>query len=146
MADLGHEIQSSFSSEGQKAILNIKFTANFLNHLGNGYLRKFNISLPQYNILRILRGAKTAITVNSIKDRMVEKSPNTTRLMDKLMDKELVVRSRCKEDRRVVFVEITLKGLEVLNEINMDYFNEYTDRLSQDELIHLNMLLNKIRG
>ena len=142
MADLGHEIQSSFSSEGQKAILNIKFTANFLNHLGNGYLRKFNISLPQYNILRILRGAKTAITVNSIKDRMVEKSPNTTRLMDK----ELVVRSRCKEDRRVVFVEITLKGLEVLNEINMDYFNEYTDRLSQDELIHLNMLLNKIRG
>jgi DNA-binding MarR family transcriptional regulator len=66
--------------------------------------------------------------------------------MDKLMDKELVVRSRCKEDRRVVFVEISLKGLEVLNEINMDYFNEYTDRLSQDELIHLNMLLNKIRG
>jgi DNA-binding MarR family transcriptional regulator len=144
MADLGHEIQSSFSSEGQKAILNIKFTANFLNHLGNGYLRTFNISLPQYNILRILRGAKTAITVNSIKDRMVEKSPNTTRLMDKLMDKELVVRSRCKDDRRVVFVEITLRGLEVLNEINMDYFNEYTDRLSQDELTQLNLLLNKI--
>ena len=90
MAEFSKEINSKFPSEQIKALLNIKFTANYLDNIGNAFLKPFNISEQQYNILRILRGAKKAITVKTIKERMVQKSPNSTRLMDKLSDKGLI--------------------------------------------------------
>ncbi len=75
MAEFSKEINSKFPNERVKALLNIKFTANYLDHIGNAHLKPFNISEQQYNILRILRGAKEAITVKTVKDRMVQKSP-----------------------------------------------------------------------
>mgnify|MGYP001002739320 CR=1 FL=1 len=89
MGDFSKEINSTFPNERVKALLNIKYTANHLDTIGNNFLKPFNISEQQYNILRILRGAKEAITVNAVKDRMVQKSPNSTRLMDKLCNKNL---------------------------------------------------------
>ncbi len=145
MGDLSKEINSKFPNERVKALLNIKFTANYLDNIGNTILKPFNISEQQYNILRILRGAKKAITVKIVKERMVQKSPNSTRLMDKLCDKELIERVRCENDRRVVYVKINDKGLALLKEIKMDEFNSYMDRISENEAKLLNNILDKLR-
>jgi DNA-binding MarR family transcriptional regulator len=145
MGDFSKEINSTFPNENVKALLNIKYTANFLDTLGNTFLKPYNISEQQYNILRILRGAKEAITMNTVKKRMVQKSPNSTRLMDKLCDKGFIERVRCENDRRVVYVQINEKGLALLNEINMDEFNKYINKISEKEAKQLNELLDKIR-
>lgn len=145
MGNFSEEINSKFPNEQVKAMLNIKYTANYLDNIGNSILKPFNISEQQYNILRILRGAKEAITVNAVKDRMIQKSPNSTRLMDKLCDKGFIERVRCENDRRVVYVQINKKGLALLNEINMDEFNNYINKISEKEAKQLNDLLDKIR-
>jgi len=145
MADFSKEINSVFPNERVKALLNIKFTANYLDNIGNAILKPFNISEQQYNILRILRGAKDAITVKSVKERMVQKSPNATRLMDKLCDKNLIERVRCENDRRVVYVQINEKGLALLDEIKIEDFDDYMNNISEKEAKLLNELLDKLR-
>ena len=145
MTEFSKEINSKFPNEHVKALLNIKFTANYLDTIGAKILKPFNISEQQYNILRILRGAKEAITVNTVKERMVQKSPNSTRLMDKLCDKGLIERSRCENDRRVVYVKINEKGLALLKEIKISDFDNYLDAISENEARILNKLLDKIR-
>ena len=145
MGDFSKEINSTFPNEFVKALLNIKYTSNYLDTIGNNFLKPFNISEQQYNILRILRGAKEPITVNTVKERMIQKSPNSTRLMDKLCDKELIERVRCKSDRRVVYIKINKKGLSLLDEIKMDEFNNSLHKISEAEARKLNELLDKIR-
>jgi len=145
MGDFSKEINSKFPNERVKALLNVKFTANYLDTIGNTILKPFNISEQQYNILRILRGAKEAITVKTVKERMVQKSPNTTRLMDKLCDKGLIERDRCENDRRVVYVKISAKGLTLLKEIKIDEFDGYMNNISENEAKMLNELLDKLR-
>ena len=138
-------VNSTFPNERVKALLNIKYTANYLDTIGNNFLKPFNISEQQYNILRILRGAKEAITVNAVKDRMVQKSPNSTRLMDKLCDKGFIERVRCENDRRVVYVKINDDGLALLNKINMNEFDSCLNKISEKEAKHLNDILDKLR-
>lgn len=145
MGDLAKEINSTFSNERLKALLNIKYTAGWLDQIGTELLKPFNISEQQYNILRILRGARKEITVTEVKERMIQKSPNTTRLMDKLCEKKLTERRRCDNDRRVVFVKITKKGLALLEKINLKDFDMYMNRLTESEAKTLNDLLDKIR-
>jgi DNA-binding MarR family transcriptional regulator len=146
--EIGKEIKSSFKTSQQKAIVNIRFTSNWMAQRQNSYMAKFDISMAQFNILRILRGAKDFINVNTIKDRMVEKSPNTTRLMDKLIDKNLIERKRCEEDRRVVYVKISDQGLELLSKIDLDFMDvfDFNDRISSEEAETLSNLLDKLRG
>ena len=145
MGDIGKDIQSTFPNEHVKALINIKYTANWLEGIGNEMLKPFKISVQQYNVLRILRGAGKPITVKSVKDRMIQKSPNSTRLMDKLCDKNLIERMRCENDRRVVYVEISEKGLRILDEINMEVLNDHMNTLTEKEAKMLNQLLDKIR-
>jgi len=145
MGDLGKEINSKFPNEKVKAMLNIKFTAGWLDQIGNRLLKPHNISEQQYNILRILRGASKEIMVAEVKERMIQKSPNTTRLMDKLCEKKLIERSRCENDRRVVFVKISKKGLDLVEKINLSEFDTYLNRLTEDDAKMLNELLDKIR-
>jgi DNA-binding MarR family transcriptional regulator len=145
MGNIEKDIQSTFPNEKIKALINIKYTANWLDTLGNARLKPYKISVQQYNILRILRGAKEAITVNTVKERMIEKSPNATRLMDKLCDKNLIERLRCDTDRRVVFVKITLKGLALLDKVSLDTGNYGMDNITDNEAKILNNLLDKIR-
>lgn len=146
MGDLSKDINSSFPTERLKALVNIKYTAHYLDQIGAALLKPYEISEPQYNILRILRGAEKAITVNQVKERMVQKSPNATRLMDKLCDKDLIARSRCESDRRVVYIRITDKGLDLLQRIRFNEFDEHMKRLSTAEARKLNELLDKIRN
>ena len=144
MAEFSKEINSTFPNERIKALLNIKFTANYFDTIGNIQLKPFNISEQQYNILRILRGAKEAITVKTVKDRMVQKSPNATRLMDKLCNKNLIERIACPEDRRVVHIEITKEGLILLDDISKNFKNDLLDKLTEAEAEQLSNLLDSL--
>lgn len=145
MGDLAKDIQSEFANEHVKALINIKYTSNWLDNIGNDILKPHKISIQQYNILRILRGAKKAITVKDVKGRMIQKSPNSTRLMDKLCDKNLIERTRCDSDRRVVYVQITEEGLQLLEEVNIGEFDKYMMKISLEEAKMLNVILDKIR-
>ena len=76
---------------------------------------------------------------------MIERAPNATRLMDKLCDKNLIERTRCESDRRVVYVKISPKGLQLLDHINIGEFDSHMNSISEDEAKLLNKLLDKIR-
>lgn len=141
-------IQTTFKNERFKAMINIKYTANWMNTLQNKSLETYGLTIPQYNILRILRGSKgTPLSVNNIRERMVEKSPNTTRLMDKLIDKKFIERVRCEKDRRVVYVMITEAGLKLLAEMDEIFADsdDFMNRISEEEAKAINAILDKIR-
>ena len=145
MGDLSKELDSTFPNEKVKALLNIKYTAGWLDQIGNEILKPYKISEQQYNILRILRGAGKAIPVHVVKEKMIQKSPNATRLMDKLSDKAFIERTRCENDRRVVFIKITKRGLSLLEKINMNQFDDVLKTLTEEEAKILNTLLDKLR-
>ncbi len=145
MGDISKDINSKFKSNKIKAFINIKYTANWLNSEENIFFKPYGISPQQFNILRILRGAKDKIKVQVVKDRMIERAPNATRLMDKLCDKKLIDRERCKYDRRVVYVKITKLGLELLSTIHVNKNLSFLDKLTEEEAIVLSDLLDKIR-
>jgi DNA-binding MarR family transcriptional regulator len=145
MGDISKDIKSKFTSNKVKALINIKYTSNWLSSRENEFFKPFGISPQQYNILRILRGAKDKIKVQIVKDRMIERAPNATRLMDKLCDKNLIERERCEHDRRVVYVQISDVGLEVLSTIDNIKNTSFLDNLSDDEAATLSNLLDKIR-
>ncbi len=144
-------IQSKIDNPHLRAVVNIRYTSNWMSTIQNNFMSKFSLTMPQFNILRILRGAKEAITVNNVKQRMVEKSPNTTRLMDKLIDKGLIERERCLDDRRVVYVKISEEGLKLLSEIDAALQKEgrevlVIENLTEQEACQLSDLLDKLRG
>lgn len=145
MGDISKDIQSTFPNEWIKALINISYTSNWLSNITEKKFSEFGISSQQYNVLRILRGAKKAIKVNVVKDRMIEKTPNTTRLMDKLCSKELICRTRCESDRRAVYIEITKAGLELLENIPMDDDMKILERITEKEAQELNRILDKLR-
>lgn len=145
MGDISKDIKSAFKSNKLKALINIKYTSNWLNSQENEFFKPYGISPQQYNILRILRGAKAKMKVQVVKDRMIERAPNATRLMDKLCDKNLIERERCDSDRRVVYVKITQEGLALLTTIDENKNLSFLDKLSDEEAETLSNLLDKIR-
>lgn len=145
MGDISKDINSKFKNNKVKALINIKYTANWLNNKEIKFFKPFDLSPQQFNILRILRGAGKAIKVQEVKERMIEKAPNATRLMDKLCDKNLIERVRCEDDRRVVFVEINKKGLELLKKIDTELDIDFLDKITEQEAKTLSNLLDKIR-
>lgn len=145
MGDISKDINSKFANNKVKALLNIIYTANWINSKQNTFFKPFGISPQQFNILRILRGAGEAIKVQTIKERMIERAPNATRLMDKLCDKNLINRLPCPDDRRVVHIEITKKGLSLLKEIDKNFKEDLLENLTLKEAEQLSDLLDKIR-
>ncbi len=145
MGDISKDINSTFPNNKVKALLNILYTASWIRNEQNIFFKPFGISPQQYNILRILRGAKEPLKVQTIKDRMIERAPNATRLMDKLCAKELIERIACPEDRRVVHIAIKSKGLKLLDDIAKHMKDDYIKNLTQKEAGQLSDLLDKIR-
>jgi MarR family 2-MHQ and catechol resistance regulon transcriptional repressor len=145
MGDISKDIQSKFVSNKLKALINIKYTSNWLSTKENEFFKPYAISPQQYNILRILRGAKEKIKVQIVKDRMIERAPNATRLMDKLCDKTLIERERCEHDRRVVYVKITKMGLDLLSTIDDNKNISFLENITEEEATILSNLLDKIR-
>ena len=145
MGDFAREINSTFPNSRVKALLNIVYTANWITSYQNEYFKKYGISPQQYNILRILRGSETPLKVQTIKDRMLERSPNATRLMDKLCAKQLIERLPSEHDRRVVKIAITKDGLNLLKAIPNDLNSDLIKNLSEEEAEQLSHLLDKMR-
>jgi DNA-binding MarR family transcriptional regulator len=145
MGDLSKDINTTFPNDKVKALLNIIYTANWINSKQNAFFREFDLSPQQYNILRILRGAGEAITVQTIKDRMLERAPNATRLMDKLCAKSLIERVACADDRRVVHIAIKKQGLSLLKKIDANTKEDVLGSLNLKEAKTLSDLLDKIR-
>jgi MarR family 2-MHQ and catechol resistance regulon transcriptional repressor len=145
MGDISKDINTTFKNNKVKALLNLIYTANWISSKQNTFFKPFGISPQQYNILRILRGAGEAIAVQTIKDRMLERSPNTTRLMDKMCSKKLIDRVPCPGDRRVVHIEITKEGLQLLKKIDKEVKDDILQNLTEEEAIVLSDLLDKIR-
>jgi DNA-binding MarR family transcriptional regulator len=133
----------------KKAVLNIIYTQNVINEHFNEILKPYDLSGEQYNVLRILRGQKGCpANMCLIQERMLAKTSNTTRLVDKLLLKELVTREVCPENRRKIEVLITQKGLNVLSELDpkiTENENKFFNNLSNTELEQLNELLEKFR-
>lgn len=145
MGDLGKDIKSRFANDKIKATLNILYTANWINSEQVSFFKPYGISPQQFNILRILKGAGEALKVQTIKERMIERSPNATRLMDKLCAKDLIERIPCPEDRRVVHIAITKEGVKLLMEISKNLKIDLLENLTITEARQLSNLLDKIR-
>jgi len=139
--------QQVFRSEYQKAIINLIYTFNWVNEKVNRRFEPFDITQQQFNILRILRGAGQPLSTLQIRQRMLDKMSDTSRIVDRLVKKGMVKKSICREDRRLVDVLLTDKGKKLLQ--TMDGMNEEMDSifkyLSNEEAKHLNVLLDKIR-
>lgn len=133
----------------KKVILNVMYTQNVVNDKFNEILKPYDLSGEQYNVLRILRGQKgNPANMCIIQERMLAKNSNTTRLIDKLLLKDLVTRNVCPDNRRKIEVLITQKGLDLLTELDPkvdEHEKLFANNLTEEELTLLNTLLEKYR-
>lgn len=133
----------------KKVILNLLYTQIVITEKFNDVLKPYDISGEQYNVLRILRGQKGCpANMCDIQERMLAKTSNTTRLVDKLLIKDLVTRNVCPDNRRKIEVLITKKGMDLLAELDpkvQEHEDLFAKNLTEEELIQLNTLLEKYR-
>lgn len=140
--------QRAFKNPYQKLMVNILYTGSWLGLMEANYLKVHGLTLPQFNVLRILRGKyPEPATVNDIIERMLDKSSNASRIVDKLVAKSLAERKVCKKDKRAVDVVITNKGLQILSELDKELpkWEKRVKSLSKAEADTLNNLLDKVR-
>lgn len=137
-----------FKNPQIKAVVNLHFTGSWLSAKQARLLKPYGVSIQQYNILRILKGMyPKPATVKLLIERMLDKTSNASRLVDKLKKKNLVERAACSEDRRRVDVLITEEGLKLVNEINeLIENNEEMIGLTDEEAHQLSALLDKMRN
>ena len=139
--------QTNFRNEHQKLGINIMYTANWLNEKIAGILSQEDITQQQYNILRILRGADKPLSTLQIRARMLDKMSDTSRIVDRLVVKELVEKNTCPADKRLVDVVLSKKGFVMLEKL--DQLNHHLDALmkgiSEKDAITMNQLLDQLR-
>ncbi|WP_428658729.1 MarR family winged helix-turn-helix transcriptional regulator [Runella sp.] len=141
--------QSKFRNAYHKMALNLIYTTSWLSNSQACLLRPFDLTTQQYNVLRILRGQyPDPVRVNDIIERMLDKMSNASRLVDKLLAKELVKRTECPHDRRAVDVVITEAGLQVLAEIDtiQGEWEQKLQNVTEEEATLLSDILDKLRG
>ncbi len=139
---------SKFQSEIQKAHLHVLFTAGWVRARIGNRLKPFGVTAEQYNVLRILRGqAADSVRVMDISDRMLERNSNTTRLIDRLIEKGLVQRLKASHDRRERAIQLTAEGTALLQQIDKAWENTspHSSRLTHEEAAMLNQLLDRLR-
>ncbi len=141
--------QKEFKSEYHKLFVNLIFTFNWISNYQTKIFNKYDLTPQQYNILRILRGQNNnPVSINLLKERMLDKMSDASRLVERLRVKGLVKRTLCEKDRRRVEVSITQKGLEKLEKLDFidDQIQNKLSSLSKEEAEQLNFLLDKLRG
>jgi DNA-binding MarR family transcriptional regulator len=140
--------QSKFRNDHQKAIVNLIYTYNWVIEKNKQFFEKGDITMQQYNILRILKGAGKPLSTLQIRQRMLDKMSDTSRIVDRLLKKGLVQKVVCESDRRLVDVSISDRGTELLGAL--DQHNGELDaimgNLNEEETKMLNQLLDKIRN
>jgi DNA-binding MarR family transcriptional regulator len=147
---LEEEIKGRFRNEYHKGLINLMYTTKKLGYEFYQALKQHDITEQQYNVLRIIRGfrAEAPLSIGFVKERMLDKDSDVSRIVDRLLLKNLVLRNENTTDRRQKSVDITDTGLELLS--NMLECEKEVDtllqNLTEEEVTHLNFLLDKIRG
>lgn len=139
--------QKTFRNEHQKAILNLIYTYNWITEKARPVFERHDITSQQFNILRILRGANEPLSTMQIRQRMLDKMSDTSRLVDRMIKKGFVKKVVCKQDKRLVDITIAEKGKKLLEQ--MDQCEEEIDtiikNISEEQAVALNGLLDAIR-
>ncbi len=140
--------QKKFRNEQQKAAINLIYTSNWLNERMKYFFDNYDITAQQFNILRILRGAGEPLSTLQIRQRMLDKMSDTSRIVDRLVKKGMVKKNICETDRRLVDVIITEKGKKLL--LDLDARNDEMDsvlkNLDEADAKKINHLLDKMRS
>ena len=148
--NLEDEIKSKgFKSVYEKLEVNLIFTYNWARDIKSKYFKDINVTPQQYNVLRILRGRyPNPYSTSDIRDRMLDKMSDVSRIVDRLLSKRYLDRKSCEKDRRLVDVVINEKGLELLKKMDKNIIASAKEfqNLSRDEVSQLNQLLDKLRG
>jgi MarR family 2-MHQ and catechol resistance regulon transcriptional repressor len=140
--------QKKFRSEFQKATINLIYTTNWLLNRHKQFLSQFDITQQQFNVLRILRGQyPESISTSAIRERMLDRSSDASRIVDRIHRQGLVEKSVCLADKRLVDVRISQKGLDLLAKIDLknDEMDHLLGDLNEEEARQLNHLLDRIR-
>ena len=141
--------QKKFRSAYQRLSINLTYTSNWLGYKQLELFKEHDITSQQFNVLRILRGQQSnAIKVTEIAERMLDKNSNTSRLIDKLLAKNLAERTSCPSDRRAVDVIITQEGLDLLSKMDPvleEWENSLSSVLTQEEADLMSSLLDRMR-
>ncbi len=145
---LEDEIHSKFSSDFHKLTVSILYTHGRLVSVMSEVLKSFDLTLQQFNVLRILRGQRSApVTVSLLKERMLDKMSDASRLVERLRVKGLVERGSSSGDRRKASIQITQKGLDLLERIG-DFdaiLRAIASGVSEDEARQVNAVLDRFR-
>ena len=139
--------QSKFKNEYQKATINLIYTHNWMVEQVKPIFEKEGLTMQQFNILRILRGSQTPLSTLQIRERMLDKMSDTSRIVDRLIIKGFAKKIICKSDKRLVDISITENGRKVLAKIDKieDKMDAVVGSLTETEAKQLNKLLDKVR-
>jgi DNA-binding MarR family transcriptional regulator len=140
--------QYRFRNEYQKSAINLIYTYNWMNEQMRLFFDQYDLTPQQFNILRILRGAGEPLSTLQIRQRMLDKMSDTSRIVDRLVKKSLVKKNICKSDKRLVDIIISEKGKKLLEDMdgkNTD-MDEILKNLSEADAKKLNQLLDKLRS
>ena len=144
------EIQSSkFEDNYQKAVINVTYTYGWLSNAFRCQFERYNLTQQQFNILRILRGQyPKPATINLLKERMLDKMSDASRIVDRLVQKGLVSRCTNSKDRRAVDIRISEKGMDILAKLDVEFRTKdvLKNNLTEEEAGQLSDLLDKLRG
>lgn len=139
-----------FTDNFQRAYLNIIFTANWMEANMQQKLKLYNITAPQFNVLRILRGQKgKPMSAYAIQERMIHRTSNVTRILEKLVEKNLVTRESSPNNRRMIDVKLTEEGLQLINstdELAREAYRNMAEVLTEDDAGLMGHWLDQIRG
>lgn len=136
-----------FGSSKQKALVNLIYTHNWVTDQIRQYLKPYGVTMKQYNVLRILQGAGKPITTSTIRERLLDKMSDASRMVERMHQKGLVVRSTCPNDKRLVDVVLSESGVQLMEQLAQ--FSKATekiaDELTEEEAEQLSTLLDKLR-
>ena len=137
-----------FRNNHQMAMVNLLYTNNWVTDQLRQHLKPYGVTMKQYNVLRILKGAGEPITTSTIRERLLDKMSDASRMVERLYQRGLVVRNTCPGDKRLVDVTLSAKGEALLQEIKNaeQHMDAIFQELSDDEAIALSRLLDKLRG
>ena len=147
--ELEKEIQTKFENDYHKIVVNTIYTYGWISDLLRQRLGKYQITIQQFNVLRILRGQYPGpATINLLKERMLDKMSDASRIVERLVQKGMVTRCVNQKDRRAVDIVINEKGLELLKKLDpvITPIDVLKSNLTEEEAKQLNILLDKLRG